>query len=164
MGAKLVLLKIFGLFMNLLINNALSLVSIHSKAMLSQRQRTERMHQRCFWTIPMQPVWITKLIWINSSKCMRVVIYWVINRDCIVWSQGMFVKRCPNSFEDHPESLVALAYFDMGPYLPTKVALESLVPHLMPGSVLLMDELTWSESLWRSQSLQRSLCQHSIQD
>ena len=59
---------------------------------------------------------------------------------------GDVCETVPKYFDDHPEALVALAYFDMGPYLPTKVALESLVPHLMPGSVLLMDELTWSES------------------
>ncbi len=59
---------------------------------------------------------------------------------------GDVCETAPQYFIDHPEALVALAYFDMGPYLPTKKALEAVVPHLMPGSILLMDELTWSES------------------
>lgn len=47
-------------------------------------------------------------------------------------------------FDEHPESIVALAYFDIGTYEPTRAALEAIKPHLIPGSVLLMDELTWS--------------------
>lgn len=49
-------------------------------------------------------------------------------------------------FEKHPETIVALAYFDMGLYNPTKSALEAIKPHLIPGSVILLDEFTWSES------------------
>ncbi len=57
---------------------------------------------------------------------------------------GDVCQTVPAYFEEHPEALVALAYFDMGPYEPTKVALETILPHLMPGSVLLLDELTWA--------------------
>ena len=35
-------------------------------------------------------------------------------------------------FEKHPETVVALAYFDMGLYDPTKAALEAIQPHLVP--------------------------------
>ncbi len=49
-------------------------------------------------------------------------------------------------FDKHPETIVALAYFDMGLYNPTKSALEAIKNHLIPGSVILMDEFTWSES------------------
>jgi hypothetical protein len=59
---------------------------------------------------------------------------------------GDVTETAPQYFRDHPESLVALAYFDMGPYDPTKAALEAIRPHLMPGSVLLMDQLTWADS------------------
>lgn len=41
----------------------------------------------------------------------------------------------------HPETIVALAYFDMQLYEPTKRCLELLKPHLIKGSVLAMDEL-----------------------
>ena len=60
--------------------------------------------------------------------------------------EGDVAKTAPQYFEDHPESFVALAYLDMGPYEPTKAALKALLPRLLPGSVLLMDQLTWSES------------------
>lgn len=49
-------------------------------------------------------------------------------------------------FDQHPEALVALAYFDMGLYEPTVAAMRAIKPHLVPGAVLLLDELTWSES------------------
>lgn len=49
-------------------------------------------------------------------------------------------------FRDHPETVVALAYLDMGLYKPTLAALEAIRPHLVPGSVILLDEFTWSES------------------
>ncbi len=57
--------------------------------------------------------------------------------------QGDVTLTAPQFFREHPETLVALAYFDMGPYEPTKAALEAIRPHLVPGSVLLFDELTW---------------------
>jgi hypothetical protein len=49
-------------------------------------------------------------------------------------------------FAEHPETIVAFAYFDVALYRPTRAALEAIKPHLIPGSVLLLDELTWPES------------------
>ena len=49
-------------------------------------------------------------------------------------------------FNDNPHTIVALAYFDMGLYNPTKMALEAIKPHLVPGSVILLDELTWRDA------------------
>ncbi len=57
---------------------------------------------------------------------------------------GDVVETAPKYFADHPETLVAFAFFDMGPYEPTVAALKAIRPHLMPGSVLLFDELTWT--------------------
>ena len=34
----------------------------------------------------------------------------------------------------------------MGLYKPTKVALEQVAEHSMPGTLILLDELTWPES------------------
>lgn len=42
----------------------------------------------------------------------------------------------------NPETIVALAAFDLGLYEPTKSVLETIRPHLVPGSVLLMIHLT----------------------
>jgi hypothetical protein len=45
-------------------------------------------------------------------------------------------------FAAHPEAIVAFVFLDMGPYRPTYEALKAVKPHLVPGSVLLLDELT----------------------
>jgi hypothetical protein len=57
---------------------------------------------------------------------------------------GDVAETAPRFFNDHPETLVAFAFFDMGPYEPTIAALRAIKPHLLPGSILVFDELTWS--------------------
>jgi hypothetical protein len=57
---------------------------------------------------------------------------------------GDVSETAPGYFAEHPETLVAFAFFDMGPYEPTLAALKAIRPHLLPGSVLLFDELTWA--------------------
>jgi hypothetical protein len=57
---------------------------------------------------------------------------------------GDVTETAPRFFAEHPEILVAFAFFDMGPYDPTIAALRSIEPHLLPGSILVFDELTWS--------------------
>lgn len=47
--------------------------------------------------------------------------------------------------ERHPETIVALAYFDMQLYEPTKKCLEAIRPFLTRGSVIAMDELNCEE-------------------
>ena len=43
--------------------------------------------------------------------------------------------------KDHPETIIALAYFDFDIYKPTKECLEAIKPHLVKGSVLAFDQL-----------------------
>ena len=57
---------------------------------------------------------------------------------------GNVEQTAPQYFIDHPETLVAFAFFDLGPYKPTVAALGAIKPHLLPGSVLVFDELTWA--------------------
>ena len=57
---------------------------------------------------------------------------------------GDVEQTAPKYFTDHPETLVAFAFFDMGPYEPTVAALKAIKPHLLPGSVIVFDELTWA--------------------
>lgn len=45
----------------------------------------------------------------------------------------------------HPETIIALAYFDMQLYEPTKKCLTAILPHLTRGSVIAMDELNSDE-------------------
>jgi hypothetical protein len=57
---------------------------------------------------------------------------------------GDVLETVPRYFQDHPETIVALAYFDLALYEPTKACLKAIRPHLIPGSVILLDEFTWS--------------------
>jgi hypothetical protein len=43
--------------------------------------------------------------------------------------------------KDHPETIIAFAYFDFDIYEPTKKCLELIKPHLVKGSVIGFDEL-----------------------
>lgn len=59
--------------------------------------------------------------------------------------KGDVVKTLPKFLADHPETIVAMAHFDLDLYEPTKVCLERLKPHLTKGSVLAFDELSCDE-------------------
>jgi hypothetical protein len=60
--------------------------------------------------------------------------------------EGDVIETVPTYFKAHPETIVSLAYLDVGLYAPTKAILEGIKPHLVPGSVVLLDELTWDEA------------------
>lgn len=47
----------------------------------------------------------------------------------------------PRYLSDHPETIIALAFFDFDIYEPTKNVLESVMPRLTRGSVVAFDEL-----------------------
>jgi hypothetical protein len=55
--------------------------------------------------------------------------------------KGDVTETTPAYLTEHPESMVALAYFDIAVYEPTLAALNSISERLMPGSVIVMDEL-----------------------
>ena len=59
--------------------------------------------------------------------------------------KGDVCETAAQYFIEHPETTIALAYLDMGLYEPTRSALEAIKPHLIPGSVILLDEFTWAE-------------------
>jgi hypothetical protein len=55
--------------------------------------------------------------------------------------EGNATITLPKYLADHPETIVALAYFDFDLYEPTKVCLEAILPHLVKGSIVAFDEL-----------------------
>lgn len=55
--------------------------------------------------------------------------------------KGDAVKKIPEYFSNHPETLISLAIFDFDIYKPTKVALEAVKSKLFKGSILVFDEL-----------------------
>lgn len=55
--------------------------------------------------------------------------------------QGDVTNTIKEYVDDNPASMIALAYFDMALYEPTAAALNGITERLMPGSVLILDEL-----------------------
>ena len=55
--------------------------------------------------------------------------------------KGNVLQTVDEYLADRPETIISLAYFDLGLYEPTKKCLEAIRPHLIRGSVLAMDEL-----------------------
>jgi hypothetical protein len=59
--------------------------------------------------------------------------------------QGDATLSLPAYLRDHPETLIAMAYFDFDIYKPTRDCLEAILPYLTRGSVLAFDELNTPE-------------------
>jgi len=55
--------------------------------------------------------------------------------------KGDAIVEAKRYFEEYPETIVALAYFDLDIYAPTKACLEAIRPHVTKGTVLAFDEL-----------------------
>jgi hypothetical protein len=55
--------------------------------------------------------------------------------------RGDMTQTLPRYLEAHPETIIALAYFDVDLYEPTRVGLEVIRPYLTRGSVVAFDEL-----------------------
>ncbi|HET6989944.1 MAG TPA: class I SAM-dependent methyltransferase [Bacteroidia bacterium] len=47
--------------------------------------------------------------------------------------------------KDHPETIIAFAYFDFDIYEPTKACLEAILPHLTKGAVIGFDQMNFNE-------------------
>lgn len=55
--------------------------------------------------------------------------------------KGDVVQTINQYLNENPETIIALAYFDLAMYEPTRICLEAIRPHLIRGSVLAMDEI-----------------------
>jgi hypothetical protein len=62
-----------------------------------------------------------------------------IRRTLIV--QGDVRETLPRYLTDNPHTVIALAYFDLDLYEPTRDAIDAVRPYLTKGSVLAFDEL-----------------------
>jgi len=59
--------------------------------------------------------------------------------------KGNVIDTLPAYLESHPLTIIALAYFDLDLYEPTKKCLEVIRPHLSRNSVIGFDELVSDE-------------------
>lgn len=55
--------------------------------------------------------------------------------------KGDVVETIDEYLAKNPQTIIALSYFDLALYEPTRKCLEAIRPHLVRGSVLAMDEL-----------------------
>jgi hypothetical protein len=76
--------------------------------------------------------------------------------------RGDVVKTAPQYFAERPEAIVALAFFDMALYEPTKAALEAIKDRLVKGSVLAFDELNDPEYPGETQAVREVLGLQSL--
>jgi len=60
--------------------------------------------------------------------------------------QGDVNNTLPLYLEKHPETIIALAYFDLDLYEPTKKCLEAIRPYLAKNSIVGFDELVLAEN------------------
>jgi len=67
--------------------------------------------------------------------------------------------------KDQPETIIALAYFDMDVYQPTRDCLQLILPHLAKGSIVAFDELMHPEFPGEAIALKEVLdiSQHQIE-
>lgn len=58
---------------------------------------------------------------------------------------GDATETVPRYLRDHPETVVAFAYFDFDIYTPTKACLEAIRPRLTKGAIVAFDEVNCPE-------------------
>lgn len=59
--------------------------------------------------------------------------------------KGNAIITVPRYLKEHPETIIAFAYFDFDIYEPTKVCLEAIKPYITKGTVIAFDELNHSD-------------------
>lgn len=59
--------------------------------------------------------------------------------------KGNVIDTASSYFNNNPEDIIALAYFDLALYEPTLECMKAIKPHLITGSVILLDEFSSKE-------------------
>jgi hypothetical protein len=70
--------------------------------------------------------------------------------------KGDVTVTLPRYLEEHPETIIALAYFDLDLYEPTRQCLELIRPYLTRGSIVGFDELGLREFPGETQALREA--------
>ncbi len=70
--------------------------------------------------------------------------------------KGDVVETLPAYLEEHPETIISLAYFDLDLYEPTRKCLELIRPHLAKNSIVGFDELVSEEFPGETQALKEA--------
>jgi hypothetical protein len=78
-----------------------------------------------------------------------------VQRSMVV--QGDVRETVPRYLADNPETIIALAYFDLDLYEPCRDVLAAIVPHLTKGSIVAFDELAHPKWPGETQALREVL-------
>jgi hypothetical protein len=68
--------------------------------------------------------------------------------------KGDVIETLPRFLEENPHVVISMAIFDMDIYAPTKSALQSVLPRLTKGSLVVFDELNCRHFPGETQALQ----------
>lgn len=71
-------------------------------------------------------------------------------------AKGNVMETLPAYLAAHPETIIALAYFDLDLYESTKKCLELIRPHLAKNSIVGFDELALEEFPGETKALQEA--------
>lgn len=71
--------------------------------------------------------------------------------------KGDVEQTLPAYLERHPETVIALAYFDLDLYRPTRSCLEAIRPYLARNSILAFDQLCFAEFPGETLALREAL-------
>jgi hypothetical protein len=86
--------------------------------------------------------WMEELDSILDSHCQNSPIAHKKKHELV---KGDATETLPTYLHSHPETIIALAYFDFDIYKPTRDCLKSIQPYLTKGSVIAFDELNTPE-------------------
>jgi hypothetical protein len=70
--------------------------------------------------------------------------------------KGDVVQTLPKYLDDHPETIIALAYFDLVLFEPTKKCLELIRPYLVKNSIIGFNNLSHDQSPGETQALREA--------
>ncbi len=70
--------------------------------------------------------------------------------------KGDVMETLPAYLKEHPETIIALGYFDLDLYEPTKKCLQLIRPHLVKNTVIGFDELVLDEFPGETQALKEA--------
>jgi hypothetical protein len=76
--------------------------------------------------------------------------------------KGDVEQTLPEYLKRHPETVIALCYFDFDVYRPTKFCLEVIQPYLTKGSIIAFDELNCEKWPGETEALRKVLGTNNV--
>lgn len=89
----------------------------------------------------------------DLKKCIEIYDFnrFLNQKPKIELVKGNATRTIPKYLKQNPHLVVSLLYLDMDIYEPTKVALESFVPRMPKGAIIVFDEINTEQ--WKGETL-----------